>query len=264
MKAFKQSLMALGLLALSPLSSCDKEAAITESEISNAHETTYFCDKVNFCSGTVQSFVTLDGDKKPIAIGVRFSEKTLKSLPDDPAKNVADAKLNVPDEGKNIGIDHIDFGWIPHGHEPDEIYTLPHFDLHFYMVSRDEQAGVIPGSDPINVEPQYIPVNHISGVVAVPNMGVHYGDVTSPEFNGFPFESTYIYGFYQGKMTFWEPMFTRAFLLTKPQFTAPVKQPAAFQKTGYYPTTYRVSYDSATKEYIVAAEGLKYHAGTVN
>ena len=168
----------------------------------------------------------------------------------------------MPKEGKDIGIDHIDFGWNPKGHGPDPIYTHPHFDLHFYKVSKAEQAGVIPGPDPILVDPQYIPVDHVSGVFAVPNMGVHYADLTSPEFKGFPFTGTFIYGFYRGKLTFWEPMFTRAFLLTKPQFTAPVKQPAKFHKAGYYPTTYRISYDNATQEYIIVTEGLTYHAGS--
>jgi hypothetical protein len=262
MKNFNLLMTGLGLLTISTLSNCQKEIEVTAPEISQANETTYYCDKVPFCHGTVQSFVTLNGDKKPIAIGIRFHESLLKGLPGDPTKNVADARLNVPKEGKDIGIDHIDFGWNPQGHEPDPIYTLPHFDLHFYKVSKADQAGVIPGPDPILVDPQYIPVDHVSGVVAVPNMGVHYVDVTSPEFNGNTFTSTFIYGFYRGKMTFLEPMFTRAFLLTKPQFTAPVKQPAKFQKSGYYPTSYRISYDNATQEYLIVADGLTFHAGS--
>lgn len=262
MKNVKLTFMALGL-ALGALSSCEKEAVVTGQKISQVADTTYLGDKVGYCHGTVQSFVTLNGDKKPIALGIRFTEKTLSGLPSDPLKNVADARLDVPKEGKEIGIDHIDFGWNPEGHHPDPIYTVPHFDLHFYMVSKEAQAGVIPGPDPIIVAPQFIPVDYISGVDAVPNMGVHYVDIKAPEFNGMPFKSTYIYGFYQGKMTFWEPMFTYDFLLTKPQFTAPIKQPSAFQKTGYYPTSYRISYNNDSKEYEVVLEGLTYRVGAL-
>lgn len=262
MKTSKLQLAVIGFLAFNILNSCEKEAVITsEPTLSQALTKTFYCDKVNFCHGTIQSFVTLDAENKPLSLGIRISESTLKGLPSDIHNNIPEAQLNIPKEAKDIGIDHIDFGWNPQGHEPEPIYTLPHFDLHFYMVSRKDQAAVIPGPDPIIVSPQFIPANYISGVVAVPNMGVHYVDVTGPEFNGFPFDKTFIYGFYQGKMTFWEPMFTHSFLLTKPDFTAPVKQPQSFQKSGYYPTSYRISFDADKKEYVVAVEGFIFHEG---
>ncbi|WP_051189796.1 hypothetical protein [Daejeonella oryzae] len=260
MKNFKLLLMAMGFLVLNILPGCEKEMVYNEPIVlSPLSGKTYYCDKVSYCHGTIQSFVTLDNENKPLSLGVRISENTLKGLPTDINNNLKQALLKVPKEAKDIGIDHIDFGWNPQGHEPDPIYTLPHFDLHFYMISRKDQAAVIPGPDPIIVLPQFIPENYISGVVAVPNMGVHYVDVTGPEFNGSTFDKTYIYGFYQGKMIFWEPMFTLNFLLTKPDFTAAIKQPQSFQKSGYYPTTYRISFDADKNEYVVAVEGFKYH-----
>jgi hypothetical protein len=39
--------------------------------------------------------------------------------------------LDVPDAAKSIGIDHVMLDWTPMGHEPDHVYTLPHFDFHF-------------------------------------------------------------------------------------------------------------------------------------
>ena len=251
--------MGIGFLAINMLNSCQKESVINDSAISQSDVKTYYCDKVNFCHGTIQSFVTIDARNKPMSVGVRFSENILNGLPTDPHKNIEEAVLKIPKEGKDIGINHIDFGWNPKGHEPDAIYTQPHFDVHFYKVSSKDQADVIPGPDPILVLPKFIPVNYVSGVIAVPNMGVHYVDVTAPEFNGFMFEKTFIYGFYQGRMTFFEPMFTRSFLLTKPNFTTPIKQPAAFHKAGYYPTSYRIDFDADKKEYVVALEGLIYH-----
>ena len=260
MKNMKPICLAL-LLVLFCLSSCEKNPSILEQPETLSQAKMYYGDKVNFCHGTIQSFVSLNSDMEPVAIGVRFSGETLKGLPQDPAKNVAEALLKVPKEGIKIGVNHIEFGWNPQGHEPSPIYTHPHFDLHFYLVSKEDQASVIPGPDPIVVSPEFIPTDYISGVDAVPNMGVHYVDVTSPEFNGKPFTSTFIYGFYQGKMTFFEPMFTYDLLLSKPQFSAPVKQPLAFQKSGYYPTSYIVAYDKESNDYIIAAEGLKFHKG---
>ncbi|MEO8794099.1 MAG: hypothetical protein ABI390_01465, partial [Daejeonella sp.] len=227
MKTFKLSLISFGVLVFSAISSCQEDIPAPELQVQEVPEMTYYCDQVPFCHGKVQSFVVMKGEV-PVSLGIRVSENTLTGLPSDPAKNIKTAQLTIPTQAKDIGIDHIDFGWNPQGHEPEPIYTLPHFDVHFFMVSKADQAGVIPGPDPIIVESKFIPQNYVSGVVAVPYMGVHYGDVTSPELHGSVFTSTYIYGFYQGKMTFWEPMFTRAFLETKPTFSAAVKQPAAF------------------------------------
>ena len=261
MKNYKSLLMGIGCVSIIFLNSCEKEAAVNQSEVKLAEVKTYYCEKVSFCHGTVQSYVTLDAENKPLSLGVRLSENILGGLPTDPMKNIPEIQFDVPKEAKMVGIDHITLGWNPKGHEPDPIYTLPHFDLHFYLVSRKDVASVIPGPDPIIVKPQYIPKDYVSGVVAVPFMGVHYVDVTAPEFNKFTFDKTFIYGFYQGKMTFLEPMFTRDFLLKKPDFTGAVKQPTTFQKAGYYPKSYRISFDSDKKEYMVSLEGLTYHKG---
>ena len=92
-------------------------------------------------------------------------------------------------------------------------------------------------------------------------MGAHAVDTATPELRGDPFTSTFIYGYYNGRMTFVEPMISTAFLKTKTNFTAPVKQPAAYPRRGYYPTRYSVTYDPKREEYSVALEGLVLRAG---
>ncbi len=57
------------------------------------------------------------------------------------------------------------------------------------------------------------------------------------------------------KILFGEPMITKAYLETLPDVTLDVKQPAEFQKPGYYPTKYRISYDKQQKIYTVLLEG---------
>jgi hypothetical protein len=64
-------------------------------------------------------------------------------------------------------------------------------------------------------------------------MGVHWTDTLAAEFHGHPFDETFIYGFYHGKMVFVEPMITRALLASHPDVTAPVKQPRAFNAAGF-------------------------------
>lgn len=98
----------------------------------------------------------------------------------------------------------------------------------------------------------------MSGVIAVPDMGVHWVDSLAPEFKGQKFTNTYIYGFYHGKLTFTEDMATIAWLSTKPDSKLVIKQPKAFQKAGYYPSLSHISYDAAAQEYTIAMEGLKW------
>lgn len=58
-------------------------------------------------------------------------------------------------------------------------------------------------------------------------------------------------------MVFIKPMVNKAFLEAKPNVTAAIKQPAAFQRTGlYYPTNCSVKYDAGKKEYSIALKGL--------
>ncbi|MEO7905371.1 MAG: hypothetical protein ABIT06_00220 [Saprospiraceae bacterium] len=87
-------------------------------------------------------------------------------------------------------------------------------------------------------------------------MGVHWYDETSPEINGGEFTGTLIYGSYLGQITFIEPMISLAYLQPKPSMTFNIKQPAKYQRTGYWPTTYSVKFNAVSKEYEITIEGF--------
>ena len=209
--------------------------------------------------GKISSFVVLDAKGIPQTIGLKFSEAALTGLPTDTVEE-HETPVELPSQAKITGFDHLVVDWNPAGHEPKQIYGLPHFDFHFYLVNKAEQASVIPGPDTVTVPAKYIPKDYQSGVIAIPDMGVHWFDLKAPEFTGQPFTDTYIYGFYHGKMTFVEPMITTAFLSTKPDFNLNIKQPQAFQKSGFYPTTEHIRFDNKTKEYTLSLEGLTYYS----
>ena len=211
-------------------------------------------------NGTIRSFVILDAKGIPQTIGMKFTEGALSGLPSDSTAE-HDTPVELPSQAKITGFDHLEVDWNPVGHEPKAIYGLPHFDFHFYMISKAEQQSVIPGPDTASVPAAFIPQDYQSGVIAVPDMGVHWVDVKAPEFNGQKFTDTYIYGFYHGKMTFVEPMITAEFLSSKPDFKINIKQPTDFQKSGYYPAVQHIQYDPNAKEYTMALEGLKYYTG---
>jgi hypothetical protein len=82
----------------------------------------------------------------------------------------------------------------------------------------------------------------------VPMMGAHWVDPTSGEFHGQPFGETFIFGSYEGKVTFYEPMITLEFLKNNSNFERSIPQPAKVQKSGYYPTKMRVvKHDGVTR-----------------
>lgn len=219
----------------------------------------FYGQTANVGNGTVRSFVVLNWDGTPQSVGFNFTKSMLAGLPDDGKIPTYMTMLDLPPQAASSGFNHLELDWNPHGHEPSNIYGLPHFDFHFYIVGMDELMQIIPGPDTTSVDPKYVPKDYISGVVAVPNMGVHWVDPNSPEFNGKTFTTTYIYGFYHGSMLFGEPMITKAYLETLPNVTMDVKQPAEFQKSGYYPTKYRISYDPQGQQYFVSLEGLVKH-----
>lgn len=158
---------------------------------------------------------------------------------------------------QNLAID-----WEPHGHEP-EVYGLPHFDFHFYMISVAKRMRITcAGSDRVKclkpVMPAAIAADYVGGPEGVPLMGWHFVDITSPEFHGQIFTATLIYGYYGGRMTFIEPMVTLAFLQSKPQFSMAIKQPTVYPESGYYPTRYSVYYQYVNDQYEVSLNHMVY------
>ncbi len=70
------------------------------------------------------------------------------------------------------------------------------------------------------------------------------------------FSHTFIYGAYDGRLIFLEPMVSHAFLSSRPQQCRPIRPPKVYAAAGYYPTTYCVRYDAASATYRVTLEGL--------
>jgi hypothetical protein len=88
-------------------------------------------------------------------------------------------------------------------------------------------------------------------------MGLHWVDTTDGLVPGkYNFTQILINGTWDGEYTFIEPMMTREWMLTKQAVHKDLKQPQAYQRTGYFPTTYSVRYDDTTKEYLISLGGM--------
>jgi len=220
--------------------------------------------------GTARTWVTLSADGAPTALGIKLSETALSGLPSTPMPNMPSAVmliLPLPAEAKITGFDHVAVDWNPNGHDPVQIYGAPHFDFHFYTVSDSAQKAILP-SDPqwaakaanfpaaAFIPTGYVPPPGVPAASTIPVMGLHWTDVASPELNGKPFTSTFIFGSYDGRFIFNEPMITKAYLESHPSATVAVPQPSRWAKPGYYPLNYTVAYDATAKEYRIVLASL--------
>lgn len=222
-------------------------------------------------NGTVRSWVRLDEEGNPLAVGVTMTETALEGLaevtPEDPHDE--EYELDMPAEAAAVGIDHIGLNWNPEGHIPLGIYDTPHFDVHFYLISRARRDEIVKNEEDLSAfqlhpDQSFVPEGYIYAPEGEePRMGAHWVDPTSPEFNGESFTRTFIYGSYDGRIIFVEPMVTRALLASRQNVSFPIKQPAAVQTEGYYPAAWTVSYDEARREVTISLDGLRHRTPDV-
>jgi hypothetical protein len=223
--------------------------------------------------GLARTYVVLDAKagNAPIELGIALDARAVDGLPAD--VDELSVLLALPEHAP-APYQFAELDWNPHGHPPAGVYTVPHFDFHFYMTGLADRNAILP-SDPqfaakANNLPTgaYVPpfyaVPGVPAEQAVPFMGVHWFDVRSPELQAMlgnpaayqPFTKTFIYGSWDGRFTFVEPMVARAYLLTHPDVVIPISVPQRYAQPGFYPTAYRVTYDAQTRQYLVALAEL--------
>jgi hypothetical protein len=237
----KQILLA-AITSLALLTSCKKD----NEQIGK----TYTGPEQTFQHGKAWTWVQLGDDQNPKRLAIAIDEAAMNSLDPGDSHNSGHNHTNAvslqfhPDV--NIGpFNHAFLDWNPHGHMPDGLYDKPHFDFHFYMISEANRLQIPPfevDSSKFKIYPAQglIPQQYIPIPGGVPQMGVHWADVTSPELNGQPFTQTFLYGSYDGQVAFYEPMITLDFIKANPSYQRNIPVPARFAKTGYYPTKIRI------------------------
>lgn len=226
---------------------------------------TYDGKAVHVGHGAAHTFVRTDAAGKPVALGIVLSRGALDGLPNaTKTKDDFSYLLPMPTKGPKTVVNHVVLDWEARGHPPPHVYDVPHFDFHFYMVSRADQNKVKFKSEADSGNPDQQPPAELlpAGYIvppgtAVPQMGVHAVDPAAAEFHGKPFTATFIYGYYDKQLTFLEPMASIAFLKTKPTFAAPVTRPAHYSTPGAYPSAYSVTYDAKSKSYRITLEQLE-------
>ncbi len=243
-------------------------------------------------NGTVSSYAEFDRNGAPTAIGIVFQASALDGLPTAHSDGHhcfdrnKDGKVDLDTEcfashewviplpsnaarRSEIPFKWVGLNWNPFGHIPPGVYDLPHFDVHFYIEPIEKVFAIGSGPcgpefvrcDQFELATKPLPLNYVhpdfKNVDAVaPAMGNHLIDQTGPEFKGQKFTRSWIYGVYDGRVTFLEEMVTREYLLSQPTACFPLKSPAAVAISGYYPTQSCIRYLPQANEYTVSIEGF--------
>jgi len=250
-------------------------------------------------NGWARAYVALDANGNALALGVSLDKGALEGLPKelDPTSRCFDKNGNgkidlaehecLGDYAFSFALPEgeaaralapfrwVGLNWNPHGHIPPAPppWAVPHFDFHFYLQEREAVKQIRTGTcgELIDCEDfkkatkevpaKYIHGDHINVGAAVPDMGNHLINSKSPELakNGPPFTHTFIFGAYDGRITFLEPMITHAYLASNPNMCASIKQPEAWEVAGSYPTKYCIRYLDRVGRYTVSLEDFVRH-----
>jgi hypothetical protein len=245
-------------------------------------------------NGTVSTYAEIASNGIPAVIGIEYSAAALDGLPSvhsdghhcfdrdsdasiDPMTECLathETVMPLPDAvaaNPDIPFKWVMFNWNPAGHIPPGVYDVPHFDVHFYIDSIENVFALQDGPcgpefircDQFERARKPLPANYMppdyQNVDAVaPAMGNHLIDLTGPEFNGEKWTRNFIFGVYDGEVTFYEEMVTREYLLSQPDVCNLIKSPAAVGLAGYYPTRSCVRYDTDADTYTVSLEGFEH------
>lgn len=264
----------------------ERDVRVTEREAKRLYRNTVsypgpcaaYGDAVPLGSGRIRMYAQLAG-ARPLTLGFVLDDRALATLPSAPTDGTVcydkdgngsieqltecmhnhNYELRLPKRFVNQVGGPFTWGlvnWNPMGHDPEGIYTAPHFDFHFYMQDKAARDAIRTGTCAAHgiidcgdyqvakkpVPAQYVPPTYGDFDAVVAKMGNHLIDATSPEFNGQPFTHTFMYGAYDGAVTFYEPMVTRSVLdglaAGGPPICTPNKTPQAWQVAGWYPTRY--------------------------
>jgi hypothetical protein len=201
--------------------------------------------EVNMGNGKAASWFTVNADGVPQEIGVEMNADAFAGLTQDPTNFAASTfLLQLDQKAKQLTpFDHVVVNWNPHGHDPAGVFNIPHFDFHFYMMTETERNAIppyMPSTAALHDNlpaAGFMPSTYKPTPGGVPQMGKHWGD----EHMSMPFTHTMVYGSFNGKVNFLEPMIIKTILESGQRITTAYDQPTQFDQRGkYYPTKYNI------------------------
>ncbi len=219
------------------------------------HVNTFKGPEVSIGNGKGRSWISINHAGLPQEIGIELTQGALSGLPSDPM-DFAAATYILPLHQKAKAatlFDHITINWNVHGHEPEHVFDVPHFDFHFYMISLQARLAIPPyevATAPFDLlpPPATWPDNFVPTPGGVPQMGKHWASILFVP----PFSKTMIYGSYAGAFTFVEPMITQQFLMSGASFQEEFgRVKYDHQVNAFVPGQYNIYYDGRTQKHYI-------------
>jgi hypothetical protein len=245
-------------------SSCQKEQPLTDrandmvaSKASTNANTdtkynTFYGPQEQVGEGHARTFFTVSHSGIPQEIGVIFTDEALSGLPS--------VNTIYPLEFHNKALEatlfeHVALGLSAGGHGlPPSGRIGPHMDVRFFMMTQEERLAIpappAPGFD-VAPPPGYLPANYALNA-AVAQIGRHWGENIFTA--GTTVNHTMIYGTWNGKLTFINPIVTLTTLASGQSYSVNYPQPQFFAKHGYYPTRYNIYEDDKGRHYVTLSD----------
>ncbi|MGD2068655.1 MAG: hypothetical protein PVI57_08295 [Gemmatimonadota bacterium] len=246
----------------------------------------------------VRTYAQIDDAGTPLSLGYTFPADFLDGLPTAPASGEHCLDVNgngtIELDMECVGgheavmelpeafVDEVEsplgwalLNWNPIGHPPPAIFTVAHFDFHFYIIDLATRNSIDLGTCGLLMDcgdfvtatapipPQYMPAGYMSLGAAEAFMGDHLVNLADPVFSGAPFTEVFIYGGWDGSIAFYEPMITHSWLEgvatgANPGGCTALALPLAWEIAGWYPTEYCIRYRANRADYTVSLESWVY------
>jgi len=204
----------------------------------------------------IVTWAVVSADNQVLAVGVTFSQKLAKDMPDDgdgPAG--AFASLEFPAiVQETTFFNHLEIQPEPHGHisppgSNGTVYSVPHFDFHFYSIAEEEVLS-IPAKNP-PLPPAYeIPAGYLPAGPSLAEMGRHSSprSVLSME----KLTAVMVLGYLPdgSQVHFLEPMVSQEVLLSEQDFSLDVPMLTTFGREMLYPTQFEATFQGNSWSFV--------------
>jgi hypothetical protein len=249
-------------------------------------------NRVSFGDGYVQTFVHLNADGTLRTLGVQVDQAAMDTLPSVPTNDGqtcwdkngdgttdAETECNGGHERvlwfpklKDVPFKWVMFNYQAKGHGPVHVFDRGHFDMHFFIqdfVARNfirlGPCGVFTNCDDYaramkDIPAPFWPVGFENQGGVSGRMGNHLADTSEAPFNGLPFTQAFVYGQYDGHLTYFESVVAVDFARSRPDECKPIKAPPAMEISGWYPRKYCTHYRPDRGDYTMTLEDFEFRS----
>lgn len=255
----------------------------------NPNTTTTFgesVDVVGDAHGDVWTFATThEKSGKPLMLGVWMTKPGFDAITSGGSTHY---HLDLP-AVDGVPFTYAGIDWNEAGHPPAPVWTVPHFDFHFYRLDEAAVHDIPFGVATYSLPDSAVPKHYVTETprLLIPAMGEHLFD--EREAHDRTATHTLIYGAYDpsinpaipsgtvttpfgevptyegdgtGELIFVEPMVTEAFMASLRSGRSEVRSkfptPTGFAEAGYYPTSYAIRYYGAADAFLVTLEDFEW------